>query len=144
MIPNPLGDPLSFKLSGADSGGGLTVFETAPAPGEGPPLHAHANEDEVIYFLEGAFRVKIDNQIHDAPAGSITFLPKGLPHAWQNVGAEPGRLLVIFTPAAPGMEDFFARFAEFSSADAKEGFAALGPDAGMTILGPPLAKSDPI
>lgn len=142
-IPNPLGGPLSFKLSGGESGGALTVFETVPGSGEGPPLHAHANEDEFIYFLEGTFRVRLGDDVHDAPPGSVTFLPRGLPHTWQNVGAEPGRLLVLFTPAAPGMENFFTRFAEFSSPDAKQGFATLGPDAGMTILGPPLADSHP-
>jgi quercetin dioxygenase-like cupin family protein len=142
-VMNPTGGPLTFKLTGAESDGGLTMFETVAAAGEGPPLHTHANEDEVLYFLEGAFRVKVDDQTHDAPAGSVLFVPRGVAHTWQNVGREPARFLVIFSPAAPGMEAFFMRFAQAPGAGIKEAFATLGADAGMSVLGPPLAESDP-
>lgn len=140
---NPLGGPLVVKLRGEESGGSMTAFESAPAPGEGPPLHTHANEDEAIYFLEGHFRVKLEGAVHDAPAGSFMFIQKGTPHSWQNIGDTPGRLFVIFTPAAPGMERFFAEFSEVDPNAAAEGFATLGPEAGMKLVGPPMAQSDP-
>ncbi len=35
----------------------------------------------------------------------VVHIPKGVVHSGGNVGAEPGRRVVVFTPA--GMEDFF-------------------------------------
>jgi hypothetical protein len=72
------------------------------------------------------------------------FIPRGVPHTWLNAGDEPARFLALFTPAAPGMERFFERAAELPkeprAAAALKRFAA---DAGMEVLGPPLANSDP-
>jgi quercetin 2,3-dioxygenase len=42
-----------------ESGGALTAFETTAAPGEGPPLHVHPDQDELIFTLEGTLRVKV-------------------------------------------------------------------------------------
>jgi glyoxylate utilization-related uncharacterized protein len=119
----------------------LTVFENAIAPGEGPPLHTHANEDEAWYVLEGDLRFRLDAEIRAAPAGSFVFVPRGTLHCFQNVGAVPARILVMFTPA--GMERFFDRFAAVSDgADAPDAFRTIGREVGMEVLGPPLAKSD--
>ena len=72
------------------------------------------------------------------------FLPKGVTHTWQNAGDSNARFLVGFTPASPGMERFFERSAELADdvrlADAFKDFAR---DAGMNVLGPPLAHSLP-
>lgn len=143
-LRNPLGGPLTILARGDATGGSLTAFESSPAAGEGPPLHAHPDEDELIHFVSGHFRVKLGGALHDAPAGSVTFIPKGLPHSWQNVGDAMGRLFIVFTPAATGMETFFERFAEFEPDAAAEGFTKLAADARMEILGPPLARSDPL
>jgi quercetin dioxygenase-like cupin family protein len=118
----------------------LTAFETTVAPGEGPPLHLHASEDEVLYVLRGQLRVRMNAAIHHAPAGSFVFIPRGLPHSWQNTGDHEASLLVLFTPAAAGMERFFERSADTRPADAFKKFAS---DAGMEVLGPPLAQTDP-
>jgi quercetin dioxygenase-like cupin family protein len=142
-IKNPLGGPLTFKARGAETGGAMTALESTPAPGEGPPLHLHTDADEVLYVLEGSFRFKLDGDLHDSPPGSFVFIPRGAPHTWQNVGAEPGRLLVLFAPAA--MEPFFDRFAEVADdASIPEAFRSLGSEVGMEVAGPPLAKSDPL
>jgi quercetin dioxygenase-like cupin family protein len=144
-VRNPLGGAVEFKARLEQTAGSLTAFQTAPAPGEGPPLHLHVNEDEVLYFLDGRFRVKIEDVIHDAPGGSFVFVPKGVPHTWQNVADTPGQLLVLFVPAAAGMERFFERFADHADEGSPgQAFAALAGDAGMEVLGPPLAQSDPL
>jgi quercetin dioxygenase-like cupin family protein len=139
-VRNPLGGPLTIKAVGEETGDALSAFVSTPAPGEGPPLHAHAREDELMYFLEGSFRTKLDGTVRDAPAGSMIFIPKGAPHAWQNVGDEGGRVLFAFVPASPGMEDFFRRFADLPA----DAFSTIAADAGMEILGPPMAESDPL
>jgi quercetin dioxygenase-like cupin family protein len=142
-MKNPLGGPLTIKAHGLQTGGAVTAFESTPAAGEGPPLHSHASEDEVIYVLAGRLRFKLDEEVHDAPAGSFVFIPRGVPHAWQNVSDQEGRLLVLFTPAAAGMEEFFERFGAVDRTQAPEAFRELAGDAGMEVLGPPLAQSHP-
>jgi quercetin dioxygenase-like cupin family protein len=140
-IQGPVGGPLTFKVRGEQTDGTLTVLENAIAPGEGPPLHTHANEDEAWYALEGDLRFRLDAEIRAAPAGSFVFVPRDTPHCFQNVGDSPARILVMFTPA--GMERFFDEFATLSAPD-PEAFAQLGDPVGMKILGPPLAQSDPL
>ena len=139
-VQNPAGGPTTFKARGEQTGGALSVWESIAAPDEGPPLHLHAGEDEFIYVLEGRLRVRLEEAVHDAPAGSFVFFPRGVPHTWRNTGDAPARLLFVFTPAAAGMERFFERSAELSdetrAADAFQKFAS---DAGMEVLGPPLA-----
>lgn len=142
-IQGPAGGPLTFKLRGVQTGGALTAFENVVAPGDGPPLHTHAREGESWYVLEGSLRFKLDGEILRAAAGSFVFVPAGAPHCFQNDGDVPARILVLFSPA--GMEAFFDRFAELPPGPVgPEVFAALGRDAGMEVLGPPLAVSDPL
>jgi quercetin dioxygenase-like cupin family protein len=108
-------------------------------PGQGPPLHTHANEDESWYVLDGELRFKLDSEIRAAPAGSFVFVPRGTVHAFQNEGREPARTLVIFTPA--GRERFFDDFASLATPD-PVAFARIGEPIGMNVIGPPLAQSD--
>jgi quercetin dioxygenase-like cupin family protein len=136
-IEGPVGGPLTFKLRGEQSDGRLAVFENVIPPGEGPPLHTHANEDEAFYVLEGEFRYRLGGETHAAPAGSFAFIPRDVPHCFQNVGEVPARLLVMFTPA--GMERFFDQFAALPAGGAAgAAFASVGREFEMEVLGPPL------
>ena len=138
-IEGPVGGPLTFKVRGGQSKGSFTAFENVIPPSEGPPLHTHANEDEAFYILEGDFRYRLGDETHAAPAGSFVFIPRGLPHCFQNVSNQPGRVLVMFTPA--GMERFFEEFAELPDrSDATEAMGRIGRGVGMDVLGPPLAS----
>lgn len=138
------GGMLSFKARGEQTGGALTAFESIVAPGHGPPFHLHVREDEVIYVLEGRLRVRLEETVEEAPSGSVAFLPRGVPHAWQNVGETPARLFVLLTPAAAGLEKFFERAAEVpEETRTSEAFRRFAEDAGMVVLGPPLARSHP-
>lgn len=139
-VVGPAGGPLTFKLRGDQSGGALTVIENVIAPGDGPPLHAHAFEDEAWQVLEGSLRFRLGDDLRLAPAGSFVFVPRGVAHCFQNIGAAPARILVLFTPS--GMERFFDRFAALPAFD-PAAFAAIGAEVGMTVLGPPLAQSHP-
>jgi quercetin dioxygenase-like cupin family protein len=145
-VQNPIAGAIEFKARAEQTAGTLTAFESAPAPGEGPPLHVHPEVDEVIYFLDGLFRLKIEDVVRNAPSGSFACIPKGVPHAWQNIGNEPGRLLVMFLPAAAGMEQFFEQLATDVAGEASvaEAFATLAEAGGMRVVGPPLVQSDPL
>lgn len=131
QVLSPVGGSITHKVGGDQGGGSVAVFESLIPPGEGPPLHVHANEEEVLYVLEGRFRFRLRDAITDAPAGSLMLVPRGVPHTWQNAGDEEGRLLITFAPA--GMERFFDR-AEGDRA----AFEAFGEELGMTVVGPPL------
>jgi quercetin dioxygenase-like cupin family protein len=141
-IEGPAGGPLTFKLRGEESGGSLTAIENVIAPGDGPPLHRHDNEDEAWYVIAGLLRFRLGDELREAPAGTFVFVPRHVPHAFQNVGEEPARILVMFTPS--GMERFFDSFAAMpAGTPPPQAFAAAGGPAGMDVVGPPLAVSDP-
>jgi quercetin dioxygenase-like cupin family protein len=142
---NPVGGPVTIKARGRQTGGALTVFESVPAPGEGPPLHLHAREDEILYVLEGHLRIRLEDEVSEAPAGAFVFIPRGLPHTWQNAGEGPAHVLFALAPAAPGMERFFERAAGVADdTPLADAFAQFAADGGMEVLGPPLAQSDPM
>jgi quercetin dioxygenase-like cupin family protein len=144
-LNNPAGGALTFMARGEQTGGAATAFETTAAPGQGPPLHTHAREDEMLYVLQGRLRVRLEETVHEAPAGSFVFIPRGVPHVWQNAGDDTARFLVLFTPAAPGMERFFERSAKLGDAPpVGEAFKRFASDAGMEVLGPPMAESDAV
>ena len=139
-LPNPVGGEITLAFRGEETGGRLMALMTIAAPGEGPPLHTHANEDECLVVLDGRMRFRLGDDIEDAPAGSLVFVPRGAVHTWQNIGDSSARMLVLFTPS--GMERFFERFAALDT---------VGPDAvaqategtGMEVVGPPLSRSHP-
>ncbi len=97
------------------------------------------------YVLDGHVRFKAADRIFDAPAPtrSFMFIPRGTPHCLQNIGDEPARLLVMFTPA--GMEGFFEGVAGLPSGPFDPAvYAAIAHSAWMKVVGPPLARSDPL
>ena len=142
-LPHQLGGAITFKVSGAESDGAFFAFETEVAPGEGPPLHMHANEEEILYVLDGEARFRFGDDIRDAPTGSFLFVPRGVPHCFQAVGDRPARLFITFTPA--GMEAFFSTLSEeiAKGSEPEQAFRASGEGAGMTVVGPPLSQSHP-
>jgi quercetin dioxygenase-like cupin family protein len=140
-IANPVGGRITFALRGEQTDGRLLVLETVAAPGEGPPLHTHADEDECLVVLDGEMRFRFGDDVEAAPAGSVVYVPRGAPHTWQNVGEDPARMLVLFAPA--GMEAFFDRFAAQDGRPGMEAFARATEGTGMDVVGPPLAQSHP-
>jgi quercetin dioxygenase-like cupin family protein len=77
-VANPAGGGLTCKARSGQTGGALTAWESTAAPGEGPPLHLHVNEDEFMYVLEGWLRFRLD-ETDAAPAGSFVFIPRVSP-----------------------------------------------------------------
>ena len=138
---HPFGGDVAFKVRGEQSSGAMTAFETVVAPGEGPPLHTHAREEETLYVIEGDVRFRLGDELVGGSSGSFAFVPRGMPHTFQNVGDGPLRMLIHFAPS--GMERFFDAFAAME-APGPEAFATAAEPAGMTVVGPPLRQSDPV
>lgn len=129
----------------AETGGtnaSMTVLEFWIPPNDGPALHSHLREDELWYVIEGDFRFKAGDVMLRASTGGMAFGPRGLPHAFQNVGDEMGRLLVVTTPS--GLERFFEQTNELSHPINPEELGAVGRANWLDFCGPPLAASDPL
>jgi quercetin dioxygenase-like cupin family protein len=141
-IRSPLGGDIVILVRGDQSDGALAALEAIARPGEGPPLHIHTREDETVYVLEGEFRWKLGDQLTGTTGpGSFVFIPQGLPHTWQCLGDQRGRMMITFAPA--GMERFFELQAKQTVYD-PEVFRAAAAEAAMDVVGPTLAESDPL
>jgi quercetin dioxygenase-like cupin family protein len=100
-----VGDTMTFKATGASTGGNLVLLENLTAPGGGPPPHTHAREDELFYILDGTFEIRIGDDVHELGPGGFAFVPRGTVHNFRNTAETPSRILVGFTPGA--MDGFF-------------------------------------
>lgn len=100
-----LGDLYRFLATGQATDGAYAAIEIKSFPGNGPPPHIHHRECEAFYVLEGQFVFTCGDRSIPAPPGAFIHVPAGTLHAHKNVGHEPGRLLVIITPA--GLEHLF-------------------------------------
>jgi mannose-6-phosphate isomerase-like protein (cupin superfamily) len=120
-----------LRVRSADTGGRLGFFEEIVPPGEGVPLHIHHKEDEMFNVREGHFRIWCADEVFDVHPGDVVVLPRGVPHAFRNVGEVEGWLDVTVTPG--GFETMFARAAEAGTQGA-ERFLELAPDYGLEML----------
>jgi quercetin dioxygenase-like cupin family protein len=128
--------PPDVLLRGEHSGGRVSVVETAPAPGAGPPLHRH-EFDEAFYVIEGELVFQLGDERRTVRAGELAFAPGGVPHTFANLSDAPARQLIICTPA--GFERMFARLAaERRGIEPPEW--AMQPIPEVTKLGPPLTE----
>jgi quercetin dioxygenase-like cupin family protein len=143
-VENPVGGLFTFKITSDETCGALTAIETFVVRQEGPPLHFH-EQDELIHTLAGSMRVKLGDTLREAPAGSFVFIPRGTPHTWQNIGAEPLRFFATIMPAAVAFEEFFKRYAQLPAEErGVEAFARVAAETkAFQVIGPPLAESDP-
>jgi quercetin dioxygenase-like cupin family protein len=114
------------------TGGALGLFRQTIAPKSGPPTHIHQAEDEFFYVVNGEFKFKLGDRVVSAPARSIVFVPRGIAHTFQNVGTEPGVLLVGVTPGG-----FEKMFAERQDVDAETNRTLMKMH-NMEVVGPPL------
>lgn len=105
-----MGDFYAIKTPADQTGGAYSVTEIESFPGNGPPPHIHHREDECFYVVEGAFSVILGDLIMDVADGDFVRIPKGTPHTYRNVGAIPGKLLVILSPG--GLERLWAELGQ--------------------------------
>ena len=129
------GRSAALKLLGRETGDSIMLFEeTAPA-GTETTFHLHRDSDEVAYVLSGEITFKIGDEVTVGGPGNCAFLPRGVPHAWKNTGAETGRVLFLYTRPVP---------AAFRGTVGAAGRVRNGPEAnemrrrhGWEIVGPP-------
>jgi len=100
-----VGDTMTLKSTSESTGGSVVLIENLTAPGGGPPPHIHTGEDEFFYVLDGAFEIRIDDELHALGPGGYAYVPRGTVHNFRNTAETPSRILVGFTPG--GIEGFF-------------------------------------
>jgi mannose-6-phosphate isomerase-like protein (cupin superfamily) len=134
---NIFGDLITPIITGRETAGGLVILEGVTRPKGGPPRHVHHREDESFYVTEGRYLFEYgDTRVEGGP-GTYVFLPRDIPHCFQNISETAGRMMTICQPA--GLEQFFE---EVSKLQGPPDPARIGPVAekwGLEILGPPMA-----
>jgi quercetin dioxygenase-like cupin family protein len=82
-----------------DTDGQYSFFDTFIPTGAGNTLHIHPVENESFYMLEGELAFQRGDEVITATPGTLVHVPKGVPHYLRNLGTEPARLLISFSPA---------------------------------------------
>jgi mannose-6-phosphate isomerase-like protein (cupin superfamily) len=96
---------VTHKLVSTQTRGAYYLCEAIFGPESRSPLHIHHNEDEVIYVLEGAIDIRLENDILHVPTGGFVHLPKNVPHALYNPLKIPLKLVIHAIPG--GLENYF-------------------------------------
>ncbi|MFC4807707.1 cupin domain-containing protein [Paenibacillus sp. GCM10023250] len=99
------GEQMAIRIHSSQVGGAITVIEARVPALIGPPKHIHKEREEVFEILEGTFRFQVGEEEFEATPGTSVVVPRGIPHAWANVGHDTGRILFTFAPG--GIDDFF-------------------------------------
>jgi mannose-6-phosphate isomerase-like protein (cupin superfamily) len=86
--------------SGADATGRFSAvgrsFAIHEWRGSGPAaLHIHHADDEAWHVLDGTLRFRFIDRVVDVGSGGTVFVPAGVAHAYEALGA---RYLIILTP----------------------------------------------
>ena len=100
------GDTFYTKISSKDTNGDMYTFESTRVKNGGPSLHVHADQDEWWYILDGAFKVKVGEDLFEAKAGDSVFGPRGIPHTFSKISEGTAKMIITFQPAGK-MEEFF-------------------------------------
>ena len=97
---------VNIRLVDQGFGGGFELIHGTVAPGGIADRHAHDREHQIIYVVEGTGQVALGG---DAPVtcgpGTIIRIPPGLDHEVVNKGAEPLKVLIVYSPPLPPRDD---------------------------------------
>jgi mannose-6-phosphate isomerase-like protein (cupin superfamily) len=126
-----------WKATAETTNGRYDQAVTITLPQVGPPEHTHQQE-ELLYILEGTYRVKLGEHIFTAAAGTSIRIPAGVSHAWRSLTT--GKMLVTFLPG--GLRGFFEELRPLYLAPQldMQALTALAARYGLVVTGPPLAE----
>ena len=98
---NVLGAPMIVKREA-----GLFLAEHPIPPGYFVPPHRHADDDEMLYVMEGELTLIGEAGESRAAAGSCLQFERGALHGFRNDTASTVKLLVIAQPGVQAAEMF--------------------------------------
>ena len=129
----PHGERIAVRLSNGDTNGMYAIVESVAATGSATPMHLHRNEAEQVLIIEGAYRIAVGEKVFEKSGGDSMILPRGVPHSWRNISNEPGRMVVILTPAG------FEQSVQTIRNRPPEKLEAVAASYGWYIVGPPVS-----
>jgi quercetin dioxygenase-like cupin family protein len=129
-----LGARMRLIARAGDADGRFAVFEQTTPAGWGPPTHVHANEDEIVYVLDGTYEVWLGDERRTISTGGCAILPRGIPHGFRNAGDTSGRFVCILTPG--GLEEYFLEVARCSPPPSPAQLVGIAKAYGLTLLPP--------
>jgi mannose-6-phosphate isomerase-like protein (cupin superfamily) len=97
----------TFKLLASDTNGAFTLSEASNVPNTGVPPHIQHLEDEAFIVLEGRYTFQVGDETLQCGPGEVIYVPRGVPHAFENSGTGPARLLILQAPGGIH-EQYFA------------------------------------
>lgn len=142
-VPSPteryLNTVMTWHALSPDSDGAFALAEVTLHPGDEPPLHIHAREDETWYILQGSILFQKGMERVICNPGELIVLPRGVPHGFA-VQSTAARILHLYTPG--GIEQAFRKLSVAMSSPP----ALLNPgviegafqERGVVFVGPPL------
>jgi mannose-6-phosphate isomerase-like protein (cupin superfamily) len=87
-----------FKLSAEQTGGVMSAVEVLVAPHRLALPHLHEREDELCLVTNGQVGWRVGDRELLAEPQSLTFLPRGVPHAYWNPSSSLARLVLVSVP----------------------------------------------
>jgi quercetin dioxygenase-like cupin family protein len=130
-----------WKLLAEDTDGAFFLLEDTMAKDKTTPLHLHPEAHEMTYVIDGEIEIQADGNRSRVRSGGMSFVPKGVAHAFIVLSAE-ARLIAIQSPGAVG-QAFYRGASEPAVDDKAEVFdlarleaSATANPRGITILGP--------
>ena len=104
------GGSFIHKVNSKDTNGAFSVMELVTPPGSGVDLHVHELEDEFVSLLEGEIEVTLGDQKMKAVPGVMALLPRGIPHAFTNIGETDSRVIVTILPG--NFDNYFVELSQ--------------------------------
>lgn len=140
-----LGNLAIVQVAGEETGGRVTLVEFLTPADEWLPLHAHREDSQTTYVLEGEVTVYLPDGAHVLGPGECIHQPAGVPQTEHVTSPRPARMLDINSPA--GFDRFVAAAGrpaasltlppQDDSPPDFERLAATAAEHGIDILGPP-------
>ena len=138
------GEPNDCKVSAADTGGAMSIFEFRGR--NGWPRHSHHEQDEWLYVVDGEIACEVGDRRLRLGRGESVFVPRTVGHAWASRGGAPATVLEVYQPAGR-LEQFFREVGRFTEPPIHEALSVdemkgLFDAHGMRLLGPGLGWDD--
>jgi CBS domain-containing membrane protein len=95
------------KLEGLPVNAPYSLLEVCLEPHPAVPLiHVHTDFTESYVVLEGVVSGHVGNEQVRAGAGSVVWVPRGVPHALYNKGRDPARFFAVTTHSRQSNPEF--------------------------------------
>ena len=125
------------KVSGQDTSGAWSMFESRVPPGYGVPLHQHHSQDKCFWILAGDFVFEVGGKVYRLSEGMSLLAPRAIAHRWSKTSDGEGRMLILVQPSGK-LEAFFEQIARLPVEQQRDTkvMSRLFAESEMELLGP--------